>query len=217
MASTPTDDASSYTSVAGGNRSATRTAILDPGFMLVAWSDFWDDYTRSVIYHLVDSKGHTIPSDSPYTVREYQTFIYLTPPGNSGTSVNSKPNEFDDSITPYGVNDDPPCDTLSWLARKCSTYVIRSKQTFAYNLPGQPPHMVRKILRRVGANSFCQLALPVVDILKNWNAQPAMRGATQSGGGAAYYRSPYMGLGSGSVQPVDCASWETHVTLNVSF
>ena len=172
----------------------------DPGLVLVGWRDSYDgSYARSIPYHLIDPAlgGHPEAGSPGYIVREYQTFKMSTP-NHQGWSDGVSSNEFDDCLTPYTDNDDPPCSTLNYLSLRCPEFRIRSMQTFTYRKPGEREFDVRAIYRRVsnntnGSNSYCRLGKPAINIVKKWNAEVEMQGVPANGFIDSTYVSPYMG------------------------
>jgi hypothetical protein len=174
---------------------------------------------------LVDGFFNPLPSAPKYNVYEQQTFLSSTSNqqgtsgGNCGTGAGQVAcDTFPDVITPYTVNDNPPCDPRSYIKGLCSTYVVQSAQTFTYGLPGQRPWDVHTVLRRIGAKTYCELARPGVLFLKKWNAQPQLLGmppAIVTFTDSSYFSSPYMGLADTTPpNPPPCASWETQKGLN---
>lgn len=188
-----------------------------PNLMLVGWTDTYDGvWYREIQYYLVDASGNKLPRSEEYDVWEHQSNKSTTSDG-SGITEDSQGNQFDDLISPYSSTDNPPCTTGNYLHGRCSSFIVTSNQTFTYALPKQRQYDVRTILRRIGQNGYCQLAVPTIQFLKRYKTQAALAGMPPAGvNTSAYWFSPYMGLGSGSTTPPACASWETPETLNLN-
>jgi hypothetical protein len=71
----------------------------------------------------------------------------------------------------------------------------QNNQTFSYGLPNQRQYYVRAVLRRIGQNSYCQLAVLTIQFLKKWNRRVLLAGMLPAGvNSPAYWFSPYVGL-----------------------
>lgn len=183
--------------------------------MLVGWTDTYsyNAQARAVLYYLFDATSNKRPSVK-YNITEHQTNKSTTS-NQLGTSTDTDGNQFDDSITAYNSNNNPPCTPVAYLRGQCPSFIMTSNQTFTYWLPNQRPYDVKAILRRIGQNSYCQLAVPTIQFYKKYLTQAALAGMLPLGANATkYWYSPYMGLQTGSTAPA-CATWETPKTLSL--
>ena len=201
-----------------GGTPQNQSSAPPANLMLVGWSDTYSNLAqyREIQYYLVDVTGNKLPSSVKYNVWEHQSNKSTTSNG-LGTSEDTNGNQFDDLITAYTANDNPPCTTVAYLTGQCPKFVVSSNQTFTYGLPNQRQYDVNTILRRIGQNSYCQLAVPTIQFRKAYKTQAALAGMLPGGVDATtYWFSPYMGLGGGSTTPPACANWETPKTFNLS-